>query len=72
MTVMRDSASVTVRDSVDGTTHRRGVPHRRLATTTRAEQVHPEVMAAAARIMRDGERLQIVSASEVLLVPRRR
>jgi hypothetical protein len=72
MSALRDLASVTVQDAVDGTPHRRGGPHLRLATTTRDERVHPAVMAAAARAMREGERLQIVSATEVLLVPRRK
>jgi hypothetical protein len=72
MSAMRDLASVTVKGTVDGTMRRRGGPHLRLATTTRDERVHPAVMAAAHRVRREGERLQIVSATEVLLVPRSR
>lgn len=71
MTAARDVATVIVQDTVDGTNHRRGGPHLRLATWTRRETVHPAVMAAAIRACREGERVQVVSATEVITVPRR-
>ena len=71
MSVVRDVATVTVQDAVDGTRHRRGGPQQRRATLTRDVTVHPKIMAAVARIQRPGERLQILSETEVLLVPRR-
>lgn len=71
---VRDTASVTVSTPVDGTRYRR-----RRRVQTRKDRptmsmgttltVHPEVMAKVHEVRRPGEKVVIVSATEVRLVP---
>jgi transcription termination factor Rho len=67
---VRDSCTVTVSTPVDGTRRRRAYA----AHATRAAvagyhvQVNPLVMEAAKRLLQPGQRLVIVSESEVRLI----
>jgi hypothetical protein len=69
MSVVRDVASVTVSEPVDGTRHRRAraAEQARRAPVTVA-RVHPLVMAAARRVQRPGERVVVVDERTVRLV----
>lgn len=69
MSIVRDVATVTVSEPVDGTVKRRSGARRVLVTDSTTVVVHPAVLAAAKRARRDGERLVLVSATEVWLVP---
>jgi hypothetical protein len=69
MTV-RDRATVTVTNPVDGTKRRRSrQPKRTLARTEKHIVPDKRVMEAIAQIKRPGERVKVVSATEVWLVP---
>lgn len=66
---VRDSATVHVSEPVDGTKRRRAYAARQVrATTTHELRVDERVMAAARAVLRPGQRLVIVSATEVRLV----
>ena len=58
--IVRETAAVTVTDTVDGTRRRRTpVARRRLAITTVEVTVDPRIMAAARAALRPGERLLV-------------
>lgn len=76
MSVVRDVASVTVSEPVDGTRHHRRARALRGVTITAGPvvddvtvaRVHPLVMAAARRVQRPGERIVVVDERTVRLV----
>jgi hypothetical protein len=62
-------SAVTVDGAVDGTRRRRAaLTRRRLAELTHHVVVDPRVMEAARTVLREGQRLVIVSAEEVRIV----
>ena len=65
---MRDSASVTITEPVDGRVHHRSGPRRKLVTSSYSSEVHQLVMTKAKALLRPGQRLKVVSATEVLIV----
>jgi hypothetical protein len=66
---VREIATVTPESPVSGAnTRKRSGGNRRMATPVETVTVHPDVMAAARRVMRPGQRLVIVSATRVRLV----
>ena len=68
--VIRDVATVTVSEAVDGTVKRRRSGSRRmLASRVEHVVVDPRVMAAAKGVQREGESILILSESEVWLAP---
>ena len=70
--VIREVASLTVSETVDGTSRRRGRgPDKRERNQIEHIVVDPEVMAVAKRIMRPGQRLVIIDATTVRLVNKR-
>lgn len=69
MNNVRDRATVTVTETVDGTVKRRAPRPTRRSSKVRHTVVDPRVMATAHRIRRPGEVIQIVSPTEVRLVP---
>lgn len=70
MGTVRNTATVTVSEPVDGRRRSRRpvTENRRLASTTGYLRVDPAVMAQARRLLRPGQRLEIVSEREVRLV----
>jgi len=68
MSEVRDIATVRVTDPVRGMRRGRGKGRSPQAVTTRSVRVLPEVMAAAKAAMKPGQRLVIVSATEVRIV----
>jgi hypothetical protein len=63
---VRETASLTVSEPVDGTRRRRAShTRRRLAVTTDQWQVDPRILAAAKAALRPGERLVLVAPGEV-------
>lgn len=69
MPTIRDTAAVHLSEPIDGKRRRRAsAAHQRRAITTHQLEVDPQVMAAALAIKRPGQRLVIVSATEVRLV----
>lgn len=71
-TVRADVAVVTVSSPVDGRKPRRRTTRRTANRTEAHVIVRPDVMAAARRARRPGERLVIVSAECVMLYPDKR
>ena len=67
MTV-RDRATVTVCKPVDGTRHRKASTRRARPSEVTVLKVDPRVMEAARAAIRPGQRLVIVSETEVHLV----
>ena len=67
MTV-RDRATVRVGKPVDGTRHRKASARRARASAVQVLTVDPRVMQAARAAIRPGQRLVIVSETEVHLV----
>jgi len=66
VTAMREVATVTVSEPVDGRNRRRATgTRRRLATPVVGFTVRPDVMAAAKAALRPGERLVIVGPDRV-------
>jgi hypothetical protein len=73
MPTIRDTATVRPTEPIDGQAVRRSPSrasstNRRRATTVRELVVDPAVMAAAEAVRRPGQRLVIISATEVRLV----
>lgn len=69
-TTVRDAATVRVSAPVDGTVSRNYPDDRRPANLVSHLKVDPRVMEVAHRARRAGEMIQIISATEVRLVPR--
>jgi hypothetical protein len=70
MGAVRDVAVLRFSEPVSGADTRRYFGRRLLATPVRAEQVHPDLWQAALAALRPGERLEIVSPTEVRTVYR--
>ena len=68
MTPVRKTATVTVSEPVDGMVHRRQYGRRRQPPLDYEVRVHSDVMAAARRVLRPGQRLVIIDAATVRLV----
>lgn len=67
---VRGTAKVTVSESVDGTVARRvrSTDKRPRARTVRSEQADPKLLRAAKAALRPGQRIIVVSASEIRVV----
>lgn len=68
--IVHDTATVTVTEPVDGTKKRRKPSSRRSATPVIEIKVLQEVLDTAKKILRDGETIKIISATEVWTVPK--
>jgi len=69
MSAVRDLASVTVSEPVDGARHYRArAAERPRSSPVTVERVDPAVLAQARRIMRPGQRIVIVSPTCVRVV----
>lgn len=69
--VVRDTATVTVKDAVDGTKKRRKPAEKRAkAVTTHQIRVDDRVWKVAQTLVTDQTKVKIVSATEVLVVNR--
>lgn len=68
--LIRDNATVTVKDTVDGTKKRRqgGYTRRAITTTMSIDDVDPGVRAAAMAVKKPGQLLRVVSKTEVWVV----
>lgn len=68
--VVRETATVTVDGTVDGTRRRRPSAPRRQSSAVTGFTVDPRIMAAAKAALRPGERLKIVGPNLVITVNR--
>jgi len=68
--VVRETATVTVSEPVDGRRRRRAATGRRPASPVEGFTVDPRIWAAAKAALRPGERLKIVGPDLVITVNR--
>ena len=68
---VRDTATVIVTETVDGTrrVRRKGARGSGVSGPVSTSSVAPALMTAARELMRPGERLVVISSTEVHLVP---